>query len=142
VSVVDRAPLLWLGSAVACSGLGLAVHTVREFGVPWLFAWETGLAPFIFVQVVIFVLWWHRRSLRPTLDVLLAAAGVVQLIGGAILSILPLPFLPFAPAQTIDHYLTHVILGITQIPLIVIPLNLRRVEELGDRSNGRERTQG
>jgi len=72
----------------------------------------------------------------------LAATGLVQLIGGAILSVLPLPFLPFAPAQTVDHYLSHVILGITQIPLVVIPLRFRRLEELVDRSKGRELTQG
>ncbi len=118
------------------------MHTVREFGLPGVFAWETGLAPFTFVQVAIFVLWWHRRSARPTLSLVLAATGIFQLVGGAILSVLPLPFLPFAPAQTVDHYLSHVILGVTQIPLIVTPLKLRRLEELGDRSRGRELTQG
>ncbi len=142
VTSVDRAPVLWLGSAVACSGLGLAAHTVREFGIPGVFASETGLAPFTFVQIAIFVLWWHWRSARPTLGLVLAATGLVQLIGGAILSVLPLPFLPFAPAQTVDHYLSHVILGITQIPLVVIPLRFRRLEELVDRSKGRELTQG
>src|SRR3989441_10877923 len=64
VTSADRASILWLGSAVACSGLGMAVHTVREFGIPGVFAWETGLAPVIFVQVAIFVLWWHARSAR------------------------------------------------------------------------------
>ena len=142
VTSADRASILWLGSAVACSGLGMAVHTVREFGIPGVFAWETGLAPVIFVQVAIFVLWWHARSARPTLGLVLAATGLFLLVGGAILSVLPLPFLPFAPAQTVDHYLTHVILGITQIPIVVIPLKLRRLEGLVDRSKGREPTQG
>src|SRR2546427_4733120 len=50
--------------------------------------------------------------------------------------------LPFAPAQTVDHYLSHVILGITQIPIVVIPLKLRRLEGPVDRSKGREPTQG
>src|SRR5438445_8879314 len=93
VTSADRASILWLGSAVACSGLGLAVHTVREFGIPGVFAWETGLAPFTLLQIAIFVLWWHWRSARPTLGLVLAATGLLQLIGGAILSVLPLPFL-------------------------------------------------
>jgi len=120
----------------------MVVHTVREFGIPGVFAWETGLAPVVFVEVALFVLWWHERSSRPTLGLVLSATGLLQLIGGAILSVLPLPFLPFAPAQTVDHYLSHVILGITQIPLIVTPLKLRRLEELGNHSRGRELTQG
>src|SRR2546427_6892407 len=91
VTSADRAPILWLGPAVACSGLGMAVHTVREFGIPGVFAWETGLAPVIFVQVAIFVLWWHARSARPTLGLVLAATGLFLLVGGAILSVLPLP---------------------------------------------------
>ena len=120
----------------------MAVHTVREFGSPGVFAWETGLAPVVFAQVAILVLWWHGRSARPTLSPVLAATGLCQLVGGAILSVLPLPFLPFAPAQTVDHYLTHVILGITQIPIVVIPLKLRRLKGLVNRSKGREPTQG
>jgi len=142
VALADRAPVLWIGSAVACSGLGMAVHTVREFGSPGVFAWETGLAPVVFAQVAIFVLWWHGRSARPTLSIVLAVTGLFLLVGGAILSVLPLPFLPFAPAQTVDHYLTHVILGITQIPIVVIPLKLRRLEGLVNHSKGREPTQG
>src|SRR5439155_23954966 len=111
-------------------------------GTPGLFACETGLAPVSFVEVPRFVLGWHERSSRPTLGLVLSAMGLFHLVGGAILSVLPLPFLPFAPAQTADHYLSPVVLGITQIPLIVIPLKFRRLEELVDRSKGRELTQG
>src|SRR5436309_14267494 len=98
----------------------MAVHTVREFGSPGVFAWGTGLAPVVFAQVAIFVLWWHGRSARPTLSLVLAASGLFDLVGAAILSILPLAFLPFAPAQTVDHYLTHAILGFTQVAIVVI----------------------
>ena len=138
----DRGPVRLIGSAVAFSGLVMAVHTVREFGIPGLLAWDTGLIPVVVLQIAIFVLWWQRRSARPALGLALAATGRFQLVGGAILSVLPLPFLPFAPAQTADHYLSHVVLGITQIPLIVIALKLRRLEGLVDRSEGREPTEG
>src|SRR5437879_12843884 len=117
MALADRAPVLWIGSAVACSGLGMAVHTVREFGSPGVFAWETGLAPVVFAQVAIFVLWWHGRSARPTLRIVLAATGLFLLVGGAILSVLPLQLLPFETAQHVVHYLYHVYIGISQLQL-------------------------
>ena len=46
VTSVGRAPVLWLGFAVACSGLGLAVHTVREFGLPGGVRMGDGSRPF------------------------------------------------------------------------------------------------
>jgi hypothetical protein len=58
--------------------------------------------------------------------------AVFQLVGGAVISVLPLPFLPFIPEQTLEHYLSHVFLGITQIPLIVIPLKLRKRKQVSD----------
>ena len=49
-----------------------------------------------------------------------------RIVGGAVLSVLPLPFLPFEPEQSVSHYLSHVVLGIAQVPLIVVPLKERR----------------
>lgn len=42
----------------------------------------------------------------------------INLIGGAILSVIPLPIWPFAPEQSLGHYLSHVIDGLAQLPLI------------------------
>src|SRR5207245_10045105 len=77
VTSADRAPILWLGSAVACSGLGMAVHTVREFGIPGVFAWEAGLAPVIFVRVATLVLCLSARSLRHTIGLVVCATAHV-----------------------------------------------------------------
>ncbi len=37
--------------------------------------------------------------------------------GGGI-NVLPLSFLPFVPEQTLSHYLSHLLYGLGQIPLI------------------------
>jgi hypothetical protein len=51
---------------------------------------------------------------------------LVNLVGGGILSVIPLPFWPFDPEQTVFHYLMHVQYILSQIPLIVILLRQAR----------------
>jgi sugar phosphate permease len=109
-----------LALAVILSGLGMAAHTVREFGLRGLWALETGLLPVFGVQLLLLGVWKWVPQTRTVARSLLGITGVFQLIGGAILSVLPLPFLPFQPEQTIDHYLSHVILGVCQVPLILV----------------------
>lgn len=50
----------------------------------------------------------------------------VNLVGGGILSVLPLPFLPFVPEQSVFHYVMHMQYILTQIPLIAILLRHQR----------------
>ena len=60
------------------------------------------------------------RRLRPRLGgALLLAWALLNLLGGAVLSVLPLPFLPFVPEQSLRHYSFHLLYGLTQVPLIV-----------------------
>ncbi len=114
--------VVWMAVAVGVSALGMAFHTVREFGYSGLFSPGTGMIPFVSVQGILFLVWWLRPTARTVLGRALAVTGVLQLLGGAIISVLPLPFLPFLPEQSLGHYLSHLFLGIAQVPLIVIPL--------------------
>ena len=116
----DRLPL---ATATCVSGLGLGFHTVREFGWAGLLAPDTGFLPAVAIQLALLG-WWSVRGGRAAAT-WLTATGIFLLVGGAILSVLPLPILPFVPAQTIDHYVSHVVLGLTQMPLIVIGLRAR-----------------
>lgn len=50
---------------------------------------------------------------------LLLGWSILNLVGGA-LSVLPLPFPPFAPEQSVEHYAFHVLYALTQLPLIWI----------------------
>ena len=49
----------------------------------------------------------------------LLAWGLLHLIGGGILSVLPLEMLPFAPEQSARHYAFHGVYAAAQLPLIL-----------------------
>jgi hypothetical protein len=104
-------------AAVIVSALGMAFHTVREFGWPGLWNPATGMIPVLLVQVAL-LLAWLRADRQRILTKALLATGLTQLVGGAILSVLPLPILPYAPDQSVQHYVSHVGYGIAQLPLI------------------------
>jgi hypothetical protein len=61
---------------------------------------------------------WLRADRQRSLTKALLATGVIQLFGGAIISVLPLPILPYVPDQSVQHYISHVGYGIAQLPLI------------------------
>ncbi len=44
---------------------------------------------------------------------------------GGILSVLPLPFLPFVPEQTLRHYVAHALYAAFQVPLLIVLFRLR-----------------
>jgi hypothetical protein len=70
---------------------------------------------------LLFLGWWILPYQRITRLALLSWTWL-NLVGGGILSVIPLPFLPFYPEQSVFHYLMHVEYVLTQIPLIVILL--------------------
>lgn len=107
-----------LGIAVAIALLGMAIHTVVEFGIAGLWAFETAMIPWAILQGILWLVWWRQPGARRAAAMALFATALVQLIGGAIVSVLPLPILPFEPEQSLRHYLSHVALGIAQVPLL------------------------
>lgn len=100
--------------ALLVSGLGHLVHNLEEFGPTLLMLGQTavpaGATALLFLA-----------ARRPTRG-LHVAAGIwgllVLVLGGA--SVLPWPFLPFEPAQTVSHYLAHVAYALLQVPLLVV----------------------
>jgi hypothetical protein len=70
------------------------------------------------VHLILVALWFLPPSRRVASWLLLGWA-LLNLIGGAVLSVLPLPILPFAPEQSLRHYLFHLLYGVCQLPLIV-----------------------
>jgi hypothetical protein len=100
----------------------MGVHTVREFGWAGLWDLNSGMIPVVGVQLLLLLRWWLRPETRRRSAALLLATGIFQLVGGAIISVLPLPILPFQPEQSVEHYLSHVFLGLAQLPLIIVPL--------------------
>jgi hypothetical protein len=105
--------------ALAIAWLGLWAHELyrapAQFGMTL-----DGSLPLLLVAIVLLA-WWLlvARKRAPALGLLVY--GLINGLGG-FLSVLPLPFLPFAPEQTVEHYLIHVVYAMCQTPLVAIAM--------------------
>lgn len=99
---------------VAVAWLGLYAHNVADLPRLTLLSPENSLTALVWSGLL--ALWWLRPG-RSTIW-LLSGHAWVQMIGGA-LSVLPLPFLPFAPEQTLYHYGFHVLYAVAQLPVLL-----------------------
>ena len=62
-------------------------------------------------------------ALRPDSKAVAAAAlawGVLNLVIGGVVTVLPLSILPFVPEQSVTHYGAHVVYTLGQVPLVVV----------------------
>lgn len=100
---------------IGLSWLGFLLHNLADLPGQTPLSPETAFPTIIYL--ILIALWFTPA--RRTAARLLLAWALLQLIGGGIVSVLPLPFLPFDPEQTVYHYTFHAIYAITQIPLIV-----------------------
>lgn len=104
-----------LVTALALSWVGFAWHELQR--VPDAYG-LTGSLPMLAVGLIpLWLAWRHPHSRLP--GVLLVGYAVLNLIGGVV-TVLPLPILPFDPEQTFSHYATHTVWSIAQIPLLVL----------------------
>jgi hypothetical protein len=60
--------------------------------------------------------------------VLLLLWAALNLVGGGIVSVLPLEILPFNPPQTLAHYAAHLLYGLAQLPLILLMIKTLRAQ--------------
>ena len=105
-----------VGASAAVAWLGMYVHNRAD--LPGLTFWSPeNIGPAV-VWLLAFTLWCglvpRRWAAGP-----LAAWGALNLVGG-FLSVLPLPFLPYAPAQSLRHYGYHALYAVAQLPVIAI----------------------
>lgn len=61
---------------------------------------------------------WRVTPWKRAVATILLAWSILHLVGGGILSVLPLPIWPYEPAQTMTHYAMHLLYGAAQLPLI------------------------
>jgi hypothetical protein len=98
------------------SWLGEYIHNLFELPKLTVLSPENSLPAL--VSLAFFAAWWLTSFNRVGM-LLILAWGFLHLIGGAVLSVIPFPFLPFYPEQTLDHYAAHAVYGLAQLPLII-----------------------
>ncbi len=120
---------IWvMAVAVVVAWIGLFIHNVADLPGQSILSPES-YGPLIF-SVTLFAVWFWWRRVGSWLLLLWAALNVL----GAILTVLPLSFLPFEPEQTTKHYLFHVLYGVTQLPLLIAAIASARAT--GSRATG------
>ena len=105
--------------ALAVAWLGLWAHELYRLPSRLGFT-PDGSLPLLAVAIILLV-WWLAAANKRAPTWALLVYGLVNAVGG-VLSVLPLPFLPFAPEQSVGHYLVHVLYAACQAPLIVATL--------------------
>lgn len=105
-----------VGLLTLLSWLGAYIHTTLELQLP---VWRPENSIPALVGLVLFLGWWRQPNWRRawTWLLLVWTAGAHLLIG-AVLSVMPLPLWPFFPEQSTGHYVSHVIYGVAQVPLL------------------------
>lgn len=111
----------WMSVGLAISTFGGWYHNIEEFPTMPLWAPEMLMS---LVPGLVLLVWW---LLRPGAGLIWATTVwvLLGLIVGAFLSVLPLSVWPFEPEQTADHYRSHLIYAITQVPALVVLAWLR-----------------
>jgi len=113
----DKRNVTWVAAFAVLSWLGEFVHNQIELPGLTFFSPENSLTALVTVTLVL--LWLFLPS-RKIIGMLLLALGLLHLIGGAMISVIPFKFLPFFPEQSVTHYLSHILYGFAQLPLIIM----------------------
>ena len=113
-----------VAALLTLSWLGLFVHNSIELPSLNLLSPENSLPAL--VAVLLLFGWWLLPT-RRLAAALLLLWGLLHLVGGAIVTVIPFSFLPFVPEQDFTHYFAHFLYGLAQLPLIWIMIqHLRR----------------
>jgi hypothetical protein len=113
-------------AVAACAALavgGMLAHNLLELGPAFLLSPETLLPIAIYALLVVFA---FRAASGIGVRLALVAWVLLNLVGGGILSVLPLAILPFVPEQSGAHYAAHVVYVVAQVPLLLIAIGAVR----------------
>src|ERR671911_21778 len=128
-SVTADRPSGLVAALLTLSWLGLFVHNSIELPSLSLLSPENSLPALL--AVLLFVGWWLLPT-RRLAAALLLVWGLMHLIGGAIVTVIPFSFLPFVPEQDFTHYFAHFLYGLAQLPLIGVMIQqIRRLPKVG-----------
>jgi hypothetical protein len=116
IQIIDRRQWVWVAACVVLSWMGEYFHNRWELPQLDLLSPENSFL--LLLALSLFLLWWNAPGSRIP-SVLLLVLGVVHLVGGAVISVIPFKFLPFYPEQSLQHYFSHILYGLAQLPLII-----------------------
>jgi len=102
---------------IVLSWLGEYIHNLYE--LPQLTPLSPENSITALISLILFLVWW-LTPFTHLATLLLLLWGLLHLIGGGIVSVMPFGFLPFYPEQTLDHYAAHGVYVLAQVPLIVL----------------------
>lgn len=112
----DRRGVGLLAVALAVSWGSMVFHNQWELPVTPLSLENTGP---LAVDLALLAACWWRPSSRVVWTLILAW-GLLNVVVGGVLTVLPLPVLPFAPEQTLEHYAVRVVYALGQVPLVLV----------------------
>ena len=105
-----------MAAALTVSALSMLAHNLYELPLTPIDLENSGPIGFAVILGVAY-------ALRPDSKAVATTAlgwGVLNLVIGGMVSVLPLPILPFVPEQSVTHYGAHVVYTLGQIPLVVL----------------------
>lgn len=105
-----------MAAALTLSAASMLAHNLYELPLSPIDLENSGPIAFAAILGVAY-------ALRPASKVVAAAAlgwGVLNLVIGGIVTVLPLSILPFVPEQSVTHYAAHVVYALGQVPLVVL----------------------
>lgn len=103
--------------------LGALAHNLISLPGPPPLSVEN-IGPLVVYAGLIASYWAWPRS--RVVAALLVSWTVVNVLVGGVVTVLPVPFLPFAPEQTLSHYLAHAIYIAAGLPLTIASLRIFR----------------
>ena len=114
----------WMIPALAVSAFGAWAHNTLE-GIPTA-SLETAAA---LLPAFALAIWWWKSGGQILWWLTMIWVLGLNLIVGAVLSVLPLPLWPFVPEQSVEHYLGHLFYAVTQVPALALLWRLRDQEQ-------------
>jgi hypothetical protein len=113
---IDRRRIRLLALALAASWASMLLHNQWELPLTPLDLENTGP---LLIDVALLIVCWRRPS-SPLAWTMVLGWALLNMVIGGLVTVLPLPVLPFAPEQTIDHYAVHLVYAVGQVPLVLV----------------------
>lgn len=100
----------------AASWSAMLAHNLVELPLTPLDIENTG--PLV-VDLALLAAYWRHPTSRGV-HVAILGWALLNLVVGGVVTVLPLPVLPFVPEQSVSHYLAHAGYAIGQLPLVLL----------------------